>query len=70
MDFPAGMENPYGYYEEQQGGYYEECYSPNHGGSFYNPDCSDYSYYAQDYYIFLKYVQVWRINPALIGRKC
>ena len=50
MDAPTGMENPYGYYDEQQGGYYEECYSPDHGGSYYNPDSSDYSYDAQEYY--------------------
>ena len=45
MDFPKGTDNPYGYYDEQQGGYYEECYSPDHGRS----NCSDYSYDPQDY---------------------
>ncbi|KAG6437082.1 hypothetical protein SASPL_101991 [Salvia splendens] len=43
------MESPYGYNNEQQGGYYEECYSPD-GGSYYDPDCFDYSYDAHDYY--------------------
>ncbi|KAG6397636.1 hypothetical protein SASPL_143806 [Salvia splendens] len=44
------MENPYGYNDEQQGGYYEEWYSPDQGGSYYDPDCFDYSYDAHDYY--------------------
>ncbi|KAG6400995.1 hypothetical protein SASPL_137840 [Salvia splendens] len=44
------MESPYGYSDEQQGGYYEECYSPDQGGSYYDPDCFDYSYDVQDYY--------------------
>ncbi|KAG6427698.1 hypothetical protein SASPL_111944 [Salvia splendens] len=41
---------PYGYSDERQGGYYEECYSSDQGGSYYDPDCFDYSYDAQDYY--------------------
>ena len=49
MDFPAGMEDPYGYYDEQQGDSCNEYYNPNHGGSYYDPNCSDDSYDAQDY---------------------
>ena len=37
MDFPAGVGNPCGYFDEQ------------HRGSHYVPDCSDYSYDAQEY---------------------
>ena len=47
MDFSIGMESPYNYDDEQPGGYYEECYSPNKGGSYYNLDCSGCSYDAQ-----------------------
>ncbi|KAG6397704.1 hypothetical protein SASPL_143874 [Salvia splendens] len=50
MDLFTGMESAYGYSDEQQGGYYEECYSPDQGGSYYDPDCFDYSYDAHDYY--------------------
>ncbi|KAG6436791.1 hypothetical protein SASPL_101693 [Salvia splendens] len=49
MDLFTGMESPYSYSDEQQGEYYEECYSPDQGGSYYDPDCFDYSYVAQDY---------------------
>ena len=50
MHFFTGMVSPYGYDDEQQGGYYEECYSPDQGLSYYNPDCFDDSYDAQDCY--------------------
>ncbi|KAG6418266.1 hypothetical protein SASPL_120467 [Salvia splendens] len=44
------MESLYSYSEEQQGGYYVKCYSPDQGGSYYDPDCSDFSNDAQDHY--------------------
>ncbi|KAG6402923.1 hypothetical protein SASPL_135137 [Salvia splendens] len=45
------MDSPYSYSDEQQRGYYEECYSPDQEGSYYNPDYFDFSYIAQDYYV-------------------
>ncbi|XP_047949464.1 uncharacterized protein LOC125195346 [Salvia hispanica] len=39
------------YSEEHLGGYYEGYYSPDQGGSYYDPDCSNVSYDAQDPYI-------------------
>ncbi|KAG6421560.1 hypothetical protein SASPL_118117 [Salvia splendens] len=36
------MESPYSYRDEQQGGCYEKCYSPNQGGSYYDPGYFDY----------------------------
>ncbi|KAG6401079.1 hypothetical protein SASPL_137924 [Salvia splendens] len=50
MGLFIGMESPYGYSDEQQGRYCEGCYSPDQGGSYYDPDCFDFSYDAQDYY--------------------
>ncbi|KAG6430778.1 hypothetical protein SASPL_108851 [Salvia splendens] len=44
------MGSPYSYSDEQQGGYNEECYSPDQGGSYYDSDCFDFSYDAQDHY--------------------
>ena len=47
MDFPVGMEDPYGY--EQQWGLSNEYYNSDHGGSYYDPNCSEFSYDAQDF---------------------
>ncbi|KAG6394769.1 hypothetical protein SASPL_145359 [Salvia splendens] len=50
MDFSTQMESTYSYSDDQQGGYSEECYSPDQGGSYYDPVCFDFSYDAQDHY--------------------
>ncbi|KAG6430716.1 hypothetical protein SASPL_108788 [Salvia splendens] len=34
MDFSTGMKSPYSYSDKQQGGYYEDCYSPDEGRSY------------------------------------
>ena len=49
MDLFIGMESPYS--DELLGGYYEEYYSPDQGGSYYDPYCSNFSYDAQDLYV-------------------